>query len=109
MRPRTSSPLPPLFKERADAGGSLFRTGKFGREQVLCRAATRRSHDALAHETGEPAVVVRTTAAHGLEPRHRTSAIHDQHWRAALHAVDEGAEVVLGFADAGLLHMAIIA
>src|SRR5438034_6826534 len=51
-----------------------------------------RSHDALAHEPRQSTVII-GTAAHRLEPRHRTSSVHDQHRRAALHVVDQRAEV----------------
>src|SRR4030095_3739521 len=108
-RPRTSSPVPSLVEERADAGGTLLQPRRLGREQVFRRGATRWSHNALAHEAGQPTVIIGTTAAHRLESSDRASAVHDQHGRAALHAVDQCAEIVFGFSDTGLLHMARIA
>src|SRR5437667_8263273 len=109
MHPRTSSPVPSLVEERSDTGGPFLQARGLGREQVFRRATARWSHDAIADEAGQSTVVIGTTTADGFESRHGTSAVHDQHGRSALHAVDQRAEIVLGFRNTGLLHVARIA
>src|SRR5262245_28233372 len=103
-RPKTSSPVPSLFEERADAGGAFLQPRRLRREKVFRCASTRWPHNALAHEAGQPAVIIGTKRADWFESRHGSAAVHDQHRRATLHAVDQRTEIVLGFGDTRLLH-----
>src|SRR5262245_29563477 len=103
-RPRTSSAVSAIFEERAHAGGALLQARRFYREQRFRQAATRGTDDAFAHEMIQSAVIVVTSAAHRLESRHWTSPVHNQHRRTPFDAVNERAEIVLGFRNTGLLH-----
>src|SRR5262245_23861284 len=103
-RPRTSSAIPPLVEERADGRSAFLQPRRLGREKILWRRAARWPHDTLAHKTRQAAVIIGTECGDGLEPRDGPSAVDDQHRRTALHAVDQRAEIVLGFSDTGLLH-----
>src|SRR5262249_1571943 len=103
-RPKTSSAVPSLVEERANAGGAFLHPRRLGREKVFRCAPPRWPHNALAHEAGQSAVVIGTAAADRLESRHRTSGVHDQDGRATFHAVDQRTEIVLGFGDTRLLH-----
>ena len=87
-----------------DARDAPSHLRRFGRDQCFRQARTRWSHNAIAHKASQSAVIVGTKAVHGFESRHRTSAVDDQHGRAALHTVNQRAEIVLGFGDTGLFH-----
>src|SRR5688572_1735073 len=103
-RPKTSSVLSAVFEEHANPGGALLHTRRFGREQCLRYRGTRWSHDSIANEATQSAVVVGMKPIDGFKARDRTSSVDDQDGRAALYAVNQRAKVVLGVSNTGLLH-----
>src|SRR6185436_19578486 len=78
-------------------------------EDSLLHRPTRRPEDAVANEPSEPPVVFGAEAVHRLQAGNRPPPLDDQDRGAALDAVDQRAQIVLGFRNAGLFHKAIIA
>jgi hypothetical protein len=69
------------------------------------QGSAARVGDAVADEPGESAVLLGFAASrHWFKTRDRATAIDDQNRRTFLDTGDEGAQTVLSFADAGLLH-----
>jgi hypothetical protein len=88
MRPRTSSPVPSLFDERADAGRAFLQSRRLRREQVFRHATTCR----CTTPSRQSIVVIGALTA---KSRHWMSSDRDQQGRAA----NQRGEIVLGFGD----------
>ncbi len=65
--------------------------------------------EAGALEPGDPAFVVTSQSENGLEVRDGPAPVLDDDSLAPAHAVDQGAEPVLGIGYTGSFHIAIIA
>ena len=63
-----------------------------------------RADEAISRQPRKPAFLILLAGRDGFESRHGTTAVHDKDGRAALESVDQSAETVLGFGDAGLFH-----
>jgi hypothetical protein len=62
-------------------------------------------HKPLTEEPRQPSILpAYEITRHGLEPRNGTPPVHDEHGRAALETIDQGAQVVLGLGYSCLLH-----
>ena len=57
-----------------------------------------------ANEAIQSAVIVGMKPSDRFKACHRTSSVDDEDGRTALHAVNQGAQVVLGVSDTSLLH-----
>src|SRR5216683_6758244 len=78
-----------------------------GREAAGPGGAAQARHGGAA-PTFHPACL-RGHPSRALQPRNGTSAVYDEHGRAALEAIDQGAQVVLGLGYICLLHWANLA
>ena len=85
-----------------------FFSGLFGRSAPTLSEA--RPNDAVADEPRQSSVVLGIRPGNqGFEARDGASPVHDEDRRAALEAIDQGAEVVFGFGNTGYLHLPHVA
>src|SRR5689334_16546995 len=103
MHPRTSSTVPPLVEKRPYSGRSWRWARWLLGKEGLWQPAAGRPHRTVADEPGETTGITGVVSSHRFKPGDRASAVDNQDRCAAFDPVDQGAQVVLGFADASLL------
>jgi hypothetical protein len=87
-------------------GFASFDAGRWLGNQILRHSSVAaRPHHPFADQAGQTAGIVGTdSAGDGLEPCDGTAAIDDKDRRARFDTVDQPAEAVLGFRNAGSLY-----
>ena len=104
-RPRTSPPLPALVNERANRrrSGAGRRRGENSRR----RDSPARPQDAVSNEPRQSSAwTAFLTTRDWLQPRDRTASINNQNRLAALEAIDQGAQAILGLGNTSSFHRA---
>src|SRR6516165_4895317 len=108
--PKISPAFPALFDECFDSRRSGLGARRRLAKQRRRRRGAARPYKTVAHEAQQSSVIVTFSASRcRLEACNGASAIDDQHGGAALQTIDQCAEVVFGFSNAGLFHLTIIA
>ena len=104
-RPRTSPPLPALVNECANRrrSGAGRRRGENSRR----RDSPARPQDAVSNEPRQSSAwTAFLTTRDWLQPRNRTASINNQNRLAALEAIDQGAQAILGLGNTSSFHRA---
>jgi Calcineurin-like phosphoesterase len=108
-RPTISPAFPPFPDEGRYGRGTILEARRVVGQQRFRQCSAARPDNSVADEPRQKSFLFVPAARDPFEARDRTSAVDDENLRTAFEPVDQGAEAILGFADANFFHVAMIA